>query len=57
MDNKKLDNESSLIILEKLQILQKTLKQEIALREIFLNNKEELFEKIELNTYEYYKKK
>ncbi len=43
--------------LNHLHKLQQILKEEIALREIFQNNKEELLQKIESNTYEYYKKK
>ncbi len=56
MENELSSNEinNSLNHLHKLQLI---LKEEIALREIFQSNKEELFQKIESNTYEYYKKK
>ena len=56
MENKNLEEKNKESI-EQLKKLQEILKQEIALRQIFLNNKEELFKKIETKTYEYYEKK
>ena len=56
MENELLSNEIN-NSLNHLHKLQQILKEEIALREIFQNNKEELLQKIESNTYEYYKKK
>ena len=56
MENKNLEEKNKESI-EQLKKLQDILKQEIALRQIFLNNKEELFKKIETKTYEYYEKK